>query len=138
MRKAFAPEFLNRIDDVIVFNTLEKEDLAKIIRLELKSLLNRMTDLGYPLVLEDAAVDFLAEKGYDPKFGARPLARAIQKYVEDPIAEGIVLGTIHSGQTVRMSGPNESDDALVWEVSNDSTGVDLAEGNSSGSAVAED
>jgi ATP-dependent Clp protease ATP-binding subunit ClpC len=117
LRKAFAPEFLNRIDDVIVFNTLEKEDLAKIIRLELKSLLNRMKDLDYPLVLEDAAIDFLAEKGYDPKFGARPLARAIQKYVEDPIAEGIVNGKIHTGQTVHMSGPNESGDALLWEVS---------------------
>ena len=132
LRKAFAPEFLNRIDDVIVFNTLEKEDLAKIIRLELKSLLNRMKDLDYPLVLEDAAIDFLADKGYDPKFGARPLARAIQKYVEDPIAEGIVNGKIHTGQTVHMSGPNESGDALLWEVRSDASGS-----NASGSDTIE-
>jgi ATP-dependent Clp protease ATP-binding subunit ClpC len=87
--------------------------------------------LNYPLVLEDAAIDFLAEKGYDPKFGARPLARAIQKYVEDPIAEGIVVGTIHSGQTVRMSGPNESGDALVWEVSSEPSGKDASGGETS-------
>lgn len=116
LRKAFAPEFLNRIDDVIVFNTLEKEDLAKIIHLELKSLFNRMESLGYPLILEEAAVHFLAEKGYDPKFGARPLARAVQKYVEDPLAEAIVTGKIRTGQTVRMTGPNETGDELVWSV----------------------
>ena len=134
LRKAFAPEFLNRIDDVIVFNTLEKEDLAKIIRLELKSLLSRMKDLNYPLVLEDAAIDFLAEKGYDPKFGARPLARAIQKYVEDPIAEGIVVGKIHTGQTVHMSGPNESGEALLWEVSSDASGSNASGGDTTESA----
>jgi ATP-dependent Clp protease ATP-binding subunit ClpA len=76
----------------------------------------------------------LAEKGYDPKFGARPLARAIQKYVEDPIAEGIVVGTIHSGQTVRMSGPNESGDALLWEVSSKPSGIEDSGGDSAESA----
>jgi ATP-dependent Clp protease ATP-binding subunit ClpC len=116
LRKAFAPEFLNRIDDVIVFNTLEKEDLAKIIRIELTALFARMAALGYPLTLSDAAIDFLAERGFDPKFGARPLARSIQKYVEDPLAEAIVSGQVHEGDSVHMEGPNEAGDALVYTV----------------------
>jgi ATP-dependent Clp protease ATP-binding subunit ClpC len=107
---------LNRIDDVIVFNTLEKEDLAKIIRIELTALFARMEGLGYPLTLSDSAIDFLAERGFDPKFGARPLARSIQKYVEDPLAEAIVSGQVHAGDSVHMDGPNEAGDALLYSV----------------------
>jgi ATP-dependent Clp protease ATP-binding subunit ClpC len=104
LKKAFAPEFLNRIDDVIVFEPLEKEDIAKIVHIELRSLLRRMESLEYHVQLEDSAVAFLADKGFDPKFGARPLQRAIQRYVEDPLAEEIVKGTFHPGDTVVFSG----------------------------------
>jgi ATP-dependent Clp protease ATP-binding subunit ClpC len=104
LKKAFAPEFLNRIDDVIVFEPLEKEDIAKIVHIELRSLLRRMESLEYHVQLEDSAVSFLADKGFDPKFGARPLQRAIQRYVEDPLAEEIVKGTFHPGDTVVFSG----------------------------------
>jgi ATP-dependent Clp protease ATP-binding subunit ClpC len=104
LKKAFAPEFLNRIDDVIVFEPLEKEDIAKIVHIELRSLLRRMETLEYHVQLEDSAVAFLADKGFDPKFGARPLQRAIQRYVEDPLAEEIVKGSFHPGDTVVFSG----------------------------------
>ena len=78
MKRAFAPEFLNRVDDVVVFNSLTKDDIFKIIDIELKSLFDRIQSLGYTITLTDAAKDFIAEKGYDSNFGARPLKRAIQ------------------------------------------------------------
>lgn len=104
LKKAFAPEFLNRIDDVIVFQPLEKEDISRIVHIELESLLRRMTSMEYHVSLDDSAVAFLAEKGFDPKFGARPLQRAIQRYVEDPLAEEIVKGAFHPGDTVVFTG----------------------------------
>ncbi|MFM6998836.1 MAG: ATP-dependent Clp protease ATP-binding subunit [Bacteroidota bacterium] len=104
LKKAFAPEFLNRIDDVIVFQPLEKEDISRIVHIELESLLRRMTSMEYHVSLYDSAVAFLAEKGFDPKFGARPLQRAIQRYVEDPLAEEIVKGAFHPGDTVVFTG----------------------------------
>jgi ATP-dependent Clp protease ATP-binding subunit ClpC len=104
LKKAFAPEFLNRIDDVIVFQPLEKDDIARIVHIELQSLLKRMTSMDYHVQLEDSAVAFLADKGFDPKFGARPLQRAIQRYLEDPLAEEIVKGAFHPGDTVVFSG----------------------------------
>ncbi|MEY3942123.1 MAG: hypothetical protein RIR07_1009 [Bacteroidota bacterium] len=103
LKKAFAPEFLNRIDDVIVFQPLEKEDISRIVHIELRSLLKRMTALEYHVQLEETAVAFLADKGFDSKFGARPLQRAIQRYVEDPLAEEIVKGAFHPGDTVVFS-----------------------------------
>ncbi|WCL81889.1 ATP-dependent Clp protease ATP-binding subunit [Saprospira sp. CCB-QB6] len=90
LKRTFSPEFLNRIDDVIVFNSLGKEEIFKIIDLSLKNLYKRVEELGFKLQLSDEAKDFLAEKGYDPQFGARPLNRAIQKYLEDPLAEFIL------------------------------------------------
>ena len=90
LKRTFSPEFLNRIDDVIIFNSLGKEEIYKIIDLTLKSLYKRVADLGYNLILDEKAKNFLAEKGYDPQFGARPLNRAIQKYLEDPLAEFIL------------------------------------------------
>lgn len=87
LRKTFAPEFLNRIDDVVIFNSLEKEDIFKIIDITLKDVFARLETLGYKLILTEKAKNFVAEKGYDPQFGARPLNRAIQKYIEDPLAE---------------------------------------------------
>ncbi|MEZ4929466.1 MAG: ATP-dependent Clp protease ATP-binding subunit [Chitinophagales bacterium] len=90
LKRTFAPEFLNRIDDVVMFNALSKDDIHKIIDIVLKGVYKRLEDLGYNVKLTKAAKDFIAEKGYDPSFGARPLHRAIQKYLEDPLAEEIL------------------------------------------------
>jgi ATP-dependent Clp protease ATP-binding subunit ClpC len=102
LKKTFAPEFLNRIDDVIVFNALEKEDIDLIIEIELKKLYSRVKDLGYSLKLSDKAKAFIAEKGFDKQFGARPLKRAIQKYVEDSLAEEIITSKIGDGDEIFM------------------------------------
>lgn len=100
LKKVFAPEFLNRIDDVITFNALEKEDIFRIIDIELSKLYGRIKDLGYHIELSENARNFIAEKGYDKQYGARPLNRAIQKYVEDLLAEEIVSEKIKQGDTV--------------------------------------
>ncbi|WP_367753915.1 ATP-dependent Clp protease ATP-binding subunit [Flavobacterium sp. WC2421] len=102
LKKTFAPEFLNRIDDVIVFNALEKHDIDLIIEIELKKLYARVSELGYQLTLSDKAKSFIAEKGFDRQFGARPLKRAIQKYVEDALAEEIITSKITSGDEIFM------------------------------------
>lgn len=99
LKKAFAPEFLNRLDDVVVFNSLEKEDILKIINISLAKVLNRIENLGYKLELTDKAKEFLAEKGFDPQYGARPLNRAIQKHLEDLLAEEIVNQNLKEGTT---------------------------------------
>lgn len=102
LKKTFAPEFLNRIDDVIVFNALEKHDIDLIIEIELKKLYDRVTELGYDLKLSEKAKAFIAEKGFDRQFGARPLKRAIQKHVEDALAEEIITSKIGSGDEIFM------------------------------------
>ena len=103
LKKAFAPEFLNRIDDVILFNPLDKKDIHKIIDIELKALLSRVDEMGYNLKLDEAARDFIAEKGFDSNFGARPLKRAIQKYLEDALAEEIINAHLEEGDTIKVS-----------------------------------
>ena len=100
LRKAFSPEFLNRLDDVIVFNSLQREDIHRIIDISLGKLFNRVTNLGYQVELTEKAKDFLSEKGYDQQYGARPLNRAIQKYLEDPVAEEILKGDLREGDTL--------------------------------------
>jgi ATP-dependent Clp protease ATP-binding subunit ClpC len=109
LKKAFAPEFLNRIDDVIVFNALEKEDINKIIDIELVKLIDRIKDLGYTLKLTEKAKNYIAEKGFDKQYGARPLNRAIQKYVEDALAEEIINSKIHEGDTITMDLDTKAD-----------------------------
>ncbi|MDO1500456.1 ATP-dependent Clp protease ATP-binding subunit [Winogradskyella maritima] len=109
LKKAFAPEFLNRIDDVIVFNGLEKEDISKIIDIELVKLIDRISNLGYTLKLTDKAKDYIAEKGFDPQYGARPLNRAIQKYIEDALAEEIINSSIQEGDTISMDLDTKND-----------------------------
>jgi len=113
LKRAFAPEFLNRIDDVIVFNSLDKEHIFKIIDIELKSLFNRIDALGYGIKLTDAAKEFIAEKGFDSNFGARPLKRAIQKYLEDPIAEEILKGEVTEGSTLQVDFDKEKSEIAV-------------------------
>ena len=100
LKKAFSPEFLNRLDDVVVFNSLSKEDIFKIIDISLGKLFHRITDLGYKIELTEKAKDFLANKGYDQQYGARPLNRAIQKYLEDAIAEEILKGDLSEGDVI--------------------------------------
>ncbi|WP_296384169.1 ATP-dependent Clp protease ATP-binding subunit [Winogradskyella sp.] len=113
LKKAFAPEFLNRIDDVIVFNALEKEDINKIIDIELVKLIDRIKGLGYTLKLTDKAKDYIAEKGFDKQYGARPLNRAIQKYVEDALAEEIINSKIHEGDTITMDLDTKTDELKI-------------------------
>ncbi len=103
LKKTFSPEFLNRIDDVIVFNSLKKEDLTKIIDITLAVVLERISKLGFELTLNEEAKLFLADKGYDPQFGARPLNRAIQKYLEDPLAEVILANGNQSGLKIEVT-----------------------------------
>ena len=113
LRKAFAPEFLNRVDDLIVFNPLKKEHIHQIIDIELSKLFHRITDLGYKIELTDAAKDFIAEKGYDEKYGARPLRRSIQKYLEDPIAEEIINANLQEGDTLIVDLDSETSKVVM-------------------------
>ena len=102
LKKTFAPEFLNRLDDVILFNNLSKEDIDIIIDIEIKKLKTRIKDLNYELKLTKKAKDYIAKKGFDQNFGARPLKRAIQKYIEDPFAEEIILGKVKEGDQIKI------------------------------------
>ncbi|SOD80261.1 ATP-dependent Clp protease ATP-binding subunit [Spirosoma fluviale] len=113
LRKAFSPEFLNRLDDVIVFNSLLREDIHKIIDLMLGKLLGRVTNLGYTVELTEKAKDFLAEKGYDPQYGARPLSRAIQRYLEDPVAEEILKGELKEGDVIMADYSGEGETLTI-------------------------
>ena len=113
LKKSFAPEFLNRIDDVIMFNTLSKGDIFKIIDIELKGLFERVNVLGYKIKISPAAKDFLIEKGFDINFGARPLKRAIQKYMEDPMAEVIIKASVSEGEMISVSYNKKKDHLTI-------------------------
>jgi ATP-dependent Clp protease ATP-binding subunit ClpC len=113
LRKAFSPEFLNRLDDVVVFNSLDKDHIHKIIDISLGKLFSRITDLGYQIKLTDKAKDFLAEKGYDQQYGARPLNRAIQKYLEDALAEEILKGELSEGDVILADYSGEGDELTI-------------------------
>ncbi len=115
LKRAFSPEFLNRLDDVIVFNSLQREQIHKIIDITLKKLFERIIQLGYNVELTDKAKDFLADKGYDHQFGARPLNRAIQKYLEDPVAEEILKGEVEEGGTI-LADYDGKDEQLIIKV----------------------
>lgn len=107
LKRTFSPEFLNRIDDVIIFNSLSKENIFRIIDIIMKGVYKRMEGLGYQLQISDEAKDYIAEKGYDVQFGARPLHRAIQKYLEDPLAEEILNNNIKAGDTIKADFDKE-------------------------------
>ncbi len=113
LRKAFSPEFLNRMDDMIMFKNLTRENIHVIIDLELEKLYGRIIELGYKISLSDKAKDFIVDKGYDEKFGARPLKRAIQKYIEDPLAEEIIKSNLHEGDTIVMDIKNKAEELFV-------------------------
>ncbi len=113
LKKAFSPEFLNRIDDMIIFNSLTNGDIHKIIDIELEKLYGRINELGYSIKISKDAKDYIADKGYDEKYGARPLNRAIQKYVEDPLAEEIINATLSEGDTISISFDKKKEDIII-------------------------
>jgi ATP-dependent Clp protease ATP-binding subunit ClpC len=113
LKKSFAPEFINRIDDVIIFNALERKDIHQIIDIELEKLLARISDLGYTLKLSDKAKDYIADKGFDKTYGARPLNRAIQKYIEDALAEEIVNSNLTEGDVIFMDLDSKSKELTI-------------------------
>ncbi len=113
LKKAFAPEFLNRIDDVMVFNPLEREHIHQIIDIELKKLYDRIRDIGYELKLSDKAKDYISDKGFDKEYGARPLKRAIQKYIEDALAEEIVNSKLEEGDSIEMDLDKKGDSLTI-------------------------
>lgn len=115
LNKAFAPEFLNRVDDIIMFDQLDKAAIHKIIDIELKGLYKRVSDLGYELIITDDAKDFIASKGYDVQFGARPLKRAIQKYLEDEMAEMIIRASVGEGDEI-IVGFNKEEQQITTSV----------------------
>ena len=106
LSKQFAPEFLNRLDEIITFDQLDLKAIRKIIDIELKPLIKRVSDLGYTLTVSEDAKDFVAEKGYDVQFGARPLKRAIQNYIEDAVCERILGGEIKEGDEINITKEN--------------------------------
>ena len=103
MKKLFNPEFINRIDETIVFRNLDREDIKKIILIEMKDLIKNLGANKMLIELDQSAADFLADKGFDQKFGARPLKRAIQKYVEDPLAEELLMNTFKEGDKILVA-----------------------------------
>ena len=113
LKKAFAPEFLNRIDDVIVFNSLSREDIHKIIDIELEKLYSRINGLGYLVKMSNEAKDFIADKGFDANLGARPLKRAIQKYVEDPLAEQLIANSPAEGDLIELELDTEKQEIAI-------------------------
>ena len=115
LKRAFAPEFLNRIDDVILFQSLKRDHIHSIINIELDALKKRVVELGYDLEITPEAADYIAERGYDEKYGARPLKRAIQKHLEDPFAEEIINSDVSEGDLLRAS-LEQGKDALTIEV----------------------
>jgi ATP-dependent Clp protease ATP-binding subunit ClpC len=117
LKRTFSPEFLNRIDDVIIFNSLSKEHIYTIIDITMKNVLKRLENLGFSLELTEEAKGFLAEKGYDQQFGARPLHRAIQKYLEDPLAEEILNMNIHNGD-ILIANLDKENQKLIFTLKN--------------------
>ena len=128
MKKKFAPEFLNRIDDIVFFNSLQRDDIHKIIDIELKGLFNRVRAMGYGIDLDEKAKDFILRKGWDEQYGARPLKRAIQHYIEDDLADEIIKADILPGDTIHITVRDDEDaDALTFTVEKGSVSRELQE-----------
>ncbi|OFX69099.1 MAG: Clp protease ClpC [Bacteroidetes bacterium GWE2_29_8] len=118
LKRTFAPEFLNRIDDVVIFNSLSKEDIHKIINLEIEKLINRIKSIGYNINIDTSVFDYIVEKGWDSQFGARPLKRAIQKYIEDPLAEEIIKAKFYEGDIINLKLEANKGDITIEIVNN--------------------
>jgi len=113
LKKNFAPEFLNRIDDIIYFNSLQREDIHKIIDIELKGLFKRIEKMGHRVEMDEKAKDFILQKGWDEQYGARPLRRAIQRYIEDELADYIIRSALLPGDTVHISA---DEDGICFDI----------------------
>jgi ATP-dependent Clp protease ATP-binding subunit ClpC len=113
LKNKFSPEFLNRLDDIIVFDQLQPEDVIKIVDIELNKFINRMERQGYTFKVNKNAKEFLATEGYDQKYGARPIKRAIQKYVEDAVADAILDGILKEGKSYNISKAKEENKLLI-------------------------
>lgn len=124
LKRTFSPEFLNRVDDVVIFNSLDKEDIFKIIDISLADLFTRLSGMNFDLSLTEAAKEFVAEKGFDPQYGARPLNRAIQKYIEDPLAE-FILSQSPAENSKLLAKMNKEKDGLVIELSKKAKSQDI-------------
>lgn len=119
LKKKFAPEFLNRVDDIVYFNSLKRDDIHKIIRIELKGLFKRVEDMGYAIDMDEKAMDFIVSKGWDEQYGARPLKRAIQRYVEDDLADEIIKAKLSLGDKICITTenePNSDNDRIVIRI----------------------
>ena len=128
MKKKFAPEFLNRIDDVVFFNSLQRSDIHKIIDIELKGLFKRVRNMGYGIDLDDKAKDFILKKGWDEQYGARPLKRAIQHYIEDDLADEIIKADILPGDTIHITTDESiegGDQKLTFKIEKGTTSQQL-------------
>jgi ATP-dependent Clp protease ATP-binding subunit ClpC len=113
LKKKFKPEFLNRIDEIIVFNSLKEEDIHKIIYNELDKLKERIKEMGYDIKINKSAIEYVAKNGYDDAYGARPLNRAIQRYIEDPIADEILSGNIKEGETINITLDKQKNELII-------------------------
>ncbi len=129
MRKLFNPEFLNRIDETIVFRSLDREDIKRIIAIEMKDLIKNVSDNKMTIELSKSAIEFLSDKGFDPKFGARPLKRAIQKYVEDPLAEELLLTHFKEGDKIIVKHKKNTDELYFVSGKSEDVEEKTAEGN---------
>ena len=116
LKKFFSPEFLNRVDDIIVFNSLGKDEIIRILDLRMSKMLKRIEDLGFKVSLTESAKSFLADKGFDPDYGARPLQRALQKYLEEPLAEEVLKGNLKEGNELKVDRKEGSEDLLITPV----------------------
>ena len=113
LKRTFAPEFLNRVDDVVMFNALDKTDIHKIIEIEIHEVVKRVEEMGYKIELTEKALDFITEKGWDAQYGARPLKRAVQKYVEDVLAEAIISANLHIGDLISIDLAENGEETIV-------------------------
>jgi ATP-dependent Clp protease ATP-binding subunit ClpC len=119
-KRQFRPEFLNRLDDIIVFRSLTKPDLVQILDLEIKKVVERLKGKNLQLILDEKAKDFLVEKGYDPTYGARPMRRSVERFLEDPLAEEILKGSLHEGEPVKVT---VEDNKIVFSQSTPASGA---------------
>jgi len=119
-KKTFRPEFLNRLDDTIVFRSLTKPDLVQILDLEINKVVGRLKGKNLQLILDESAKDFLVEKGYDPQYGARPMRRSVERFLEDPLAEELLRGQFHEGDPIRVTADK---DKLVFSQNASATGA---------------
>ena len=118
VERHFRPEFLNRIDELIIFNPLSREDLQRIVHLQLKQVLDRIAEKGIEVDVDEKAISFLIQKGYSPDYGARPLRRAIERYLEDPLAEQLLRSQFGTGSKIAVSAKNDDAEELLFEIEN--------------------